>query len=153
MAKHEIQTLCSITGQGEDDVVAMLKKYGGDMDAATNALIDSESTARNPPDCSFAGALLHDRRKTKWRGIDLTRAPPARALLAPTRADRHPPVTPDPAVEKFETVAKKGTKKNVSDPASTAARAFPAGGGVLPAIGNLAPRKPPQVAVAKTADR
>ena len=57
MAKHEIQTLCSITGQGEDDVVAMLKKYGGDMDAATNALIDSESTARNPPDCSFAGAL------------------------------------------------------------------------------------------------
>ena len=56
MAKHEIQTLCSITGQGEDDVVAMLKKYGGDMDAATNALIDSESTARNPPDCSFAGA-------------------------------------------------------------------------------------------------
>ena len=57
MARHEIQTLCSITGQGEDDVVAMLKKYGGDMDAATNALIDSESTARNPPDCSFAGAL------------------------------------------------------------------------------------------------
>ena len=96
---------------------------------------------------------LHASRKTKWRGIDLTRAPPARALLAPTRADRHPPVTPDPAVEKFETVAKKGTKKNVSDPASTAARAFPAGGGVLPAIGNLAPRKPPQVAVAKTADR
>uniref|UniRef100_UPI00404A273E hypothetical protein n=1 Tax=Cephaloticoccus sp. TaxID=1985742 RepID=UPI00404A273E len=139
MAKHEIRTLCSITGQGEDDVVAMLKKYGGDMDAATNALIDSESTARNPPDCSFAGALLHDRRKTKWRGIDLTRAPPARALLAHTRADRHPPVTPDPAVEKFETVAKKGTKKkDVSDPASTAARAFPAGGGVLPAIGNLA---------------
>ena len=42
MAKHEIQTLCSITGQGEDDVVAMLKKYGGDMDAATNALIDME---------------------------------------------------------------------------------------------------------------
>ena len=57
MARHEIQTLCSITGQGEDDVVAMLKKYGGDMDAATNALIDSESNARNPPDCSFAGAL------------------------------------------------------------------------------------------------
>ena len=43
MAKHEIQTLISITGQGEEDVVAMLKKYGGDMDAATNALIDSES--------------------------------------------------------------------------------------------------------------
>ena len=74
--------------------------------------------------------------------------------LAHTRADRHPPVTPNPAVEKFETVAKKGTKKkDVSDPASTAARAFPAGGGVLPAIANLAPRKPPQVAVAKTADR
>ena len=36
MAKHEIQTLISITGQGEEDVVAMLKKYGGDMDAATN---------------------------------------------------------------------------------------------------------------------
>ena len=32
---------------GEEDVVAMLKKYGGDMDAATNALIDSESRARN----------------------------------------------------------------------------------------------------------
>jgi len=86
MAKHEIQTLCSITGQGEDDVVAMLKKYGGDMDAATNALIDSESTARNPPDCSFAGALLHDRRKTKWRGIDLTSVPRRRARSSPTPA-------------------------------------------------------------------
>lgn len=56
MAKHEIQTLISITGQGEEDVVAMLKKYGGDMDAATNALIDSESHARNIVDPPIAGA-------------------------------------------------------------------------------------------------
>ena len=57
MAKHEIQTLISITGQGEEDVVAMLKKYGGDMDAATNALIDSESHARNIANPPIAGAL------------------------------------------------------------------------------------------------
>ena len=82
MARHEIQTLCSITGQGEDDVVAMLKKYGGDMDAATNALIDSESTARNPPDCSFAGALCTTAGKPNG-GEQTSRVPRRRALAIP----------------------------------------------------------------------
>jgi hypothetical protein len=112
MARHEIQTLCSITGQGEDDVVAMLKKYGGDMDAATNALIDSESTARNPPDCSFAGALLHDRRKTKWRGIDLTRAPPARACHpSPTPALTRPSRNPRPRSGKVRDGGQEGNEE------------------------------------------
>ena len=45
MAKQtEVQTLVSITGQAEEDVVEMLKRHGGDMDAATNALMDSECT-------------------------------------------------------------------------------------------------------------
>lgn len=45
MARAQIQTLVSITGQGEDDVVAMLKKYAGDVNAATNALMDSACPA------------------------------------------------------------------------------------------------------------
>jgi hypothetical protein len=62
MAKQtEVQTLVSITGQAEEDVVEMLKRHGGDMDAATNALMDSE--------CTFATAarpvLRHaDARKS-----------------------------------------------------------------------------------------
>ena len=48
---------------------------------------------------------------------------------ARTRADRPSPRPPNPAVEKFEEVTKKGAKKkDVSAPASTVARAFPRGG-------------------------
>jgi hypothetical protein len=89
MAKHEIQTLISITGQGEEDVVAMLKKYGGDMDAATNALIDSESHARNIANPPIAGALstavICFALQGKPNGGDRLRCPRRRA---PRRA--HP---------------------------------------------------------------
>ena len=56
--------------------------------------------------------------------------PPAGAPPdARTRADRPSPRPPNPAVEKFEEVTKKGAKKkDVSAPASTVARAFPRGG-------------------------
>ena len=37
-----MKTLASITGQPEEDVVAMLKQHGGDVNAATNALMDME---------------------------------------------------------------------------------------------------------------
>ena len=51
MAKADVSTLVSITGQAEDDVIATLKQYGGDLEAATNALLDSEcpDEPRNPP--------------------------------------------------------------------------------------------------------
>ena len=96
MAKHEIQTLISITGQGEEDVVAMLKKYGGDMDAATNALIDSESRARNVADPPIAGALstavICFALQGKPNGGDRLRCPPParRPTRAPALTSPHP---------------------------------------------------------------
>lgn len=42
MAKADVNTLVAITGQAEDDVISVLKQYGGDLEAATNALLDSE---------------------------------------------------------------------------------------------------------------
>jgi hypothetical protein len=41
--------LVSITGQSENDVVTMLKECGGDVDSATNRLLDSASPFI-PPD-------------------------------------------------------------------------------------------------------
>ena len=51
MAKADVNTLVSITGQAEDDVINVLKQYGGDLEAATNALLDSECPllVDNPP--------------------------------------------------------------------------------------------------------
>lgn len=44
MAKADVHTLISITGQSEEDVVNVLNQYGNDLEAATNALLDSESS-------------------------------------------------------------------------------------------------------------
>jgi|TARA_B110000977_G_scaffold54762_1_gene74741 hypothetical protein len=38
--QSDVKTLASITGQPTEDVVAMLKQYDGDVNAATNALMD-----------------------------------------------------------------------------------------------------------------
>jgi NACalpha-BTF3-like transcription factor len=39
--QNDVKTLAAITGQPHEDVVAMLKQYDGDVNAATNALMDS----------------------------------------------------------------------------------------------------------------
>jgi hypothetical protein len=68
MARAQIQTLVSITGQGEDDVVAMLKKYAGDVNAATNALMDSACPA------APASRALRRRAATRDRSIDRSKS-------------------------------------------------------------------------------
>lgn len=47
--RNEVKTLASITGQPEEDVVAMLKQHGGDVNAATNALMDSACPVSRAP--------------------------------------------------------------------------------------------------------
>ena len=117
MARAQIQTLVSITGQGEYDVVAMLKKYAGDVNAATNALMDSACPA------APASRALRRRAATRDRPLEKRSTTPARGNAispSPRRA-----LTPSPlsrrAVEKFEEVSKKGAKK----PAVRALEALP----------------------------
>lgn len=43
--QSDVKTLAAITGQPSEDVVAMLKQYDGDVNAATNALMDMEKFA------------------------------------------------------------------------------------------------------------
>lgn len=120
MARAQIQTLVSITGQGEDDVVAMLKKYAGDVNAATNALMDSA--------CPAAPASRALRRRAATR--DRSDRPLEKQSTTPARGNAISPsprraLTPSPlsrrAVEKFEEVSKKGAKK----PAVRALEALP----------------------------
>ena len=51
--QNDVKTLAAITGQPTEDVVAMLKQYNGDVNAATNALMDSAF----PSNRAFSGVI------------------------------------------------------------------------------------------------
>ena len=51
--QNDVKTLAAITGQPTEDVVAMLKQYHGDVNAATNALMDSAC----PSNRAFSGVI------------------------------------------------------------------------------------------------
>ena len=79
--RNEVKTLASITGQPEEDVVAMLKQHGGDVNAATNALMDSACPVSRAPSTlrfpvlsqRFFGEAVGGREKKR----DRTPAPAA----------------------------------------------------------------------------
>ena len=112
--RNEVKTLASITGQPEEDVVAMLKQHGGDVNAATNALMDSACPVSRAPSTlrfpvlsqRFFGEAVGGREKKNA----IAPRPPPRRSTPPDPAPR-PLARPDFAVEKFEVVVKGGKKK------------------------------------------
>lgn len=89
--RNEVKTLASITGQPEEDVVAMLKQHGGDVNAATNALMDSACPVPRAPSTlrfpvlsqRFFGEAVGGREK---KNAIAPRPPPRRSTPPDPRA-------------------------------------------------------------------
>ena len=89
--RNEVKTLASITGQPEEDVVAMLKQHGGDVNAATNALMDSACPVSRAPSTlrfpvlsqRFFGEAVGGREK---KNAIAPRPPPRRSTPPDPRA-------------------------------------------------------------------
>jgi hypothetical protein len=62
--QNDVKTLAAITGQPTEDVVAMLKQYNGDVNAATNALMDSAC----PSNRAFSGVIGTGGKPNGGRG-------------------------------------------------------------------------------------
>ena len=112
-------TVVAITGQSEDDVVAMLKQFGGDVESATNALLDSAFPYRarhhraNSRGHKLTTPILPGTCEYNYSTIrpgdagGFVDADPLPAASPPPP----PPPPPLPTVNKFEDVVSKGKKK------------------------------------------
>jgi hypothetical protein len=98
MANSDVRNLAAITGQAEDDVINVLKQHGGDLEAATNALLDSECPGYidEPPRVyrHNAGYTLLPKNSGEKSSCRATDCRKMLLVLGKTRAPGNPQLTP-----------------------------------------------------------